>query len=56
VQLVVPPLLWVLAIRLVLRHWWSATGSRLSGMDPPGRLLAAPWRRYPNAGASGVGR
>jgi hypothetical protein len=40
VQLVVPPLLWVVAARLVLRHWWSGPGSRRSGMDPPGRLLA----------------
>ena len=51
VQLVVPPLLWVallqigsaaeLAARLVLRHWRSGAGSRMSAMDPPGRLLAA---------------
>jgi len=40
VQLVVPPLLWVVAARLVLRHWWSGPGSRMSGMDLPGRLLA----------------
>jgi hypothetical protein len=39
-QLVVPPLLWVVATRLVLRHWWSGPGSRMSGMDLPGRLLA----------------
>jgi hypothetical protein len=39
-QLVVPPLLWVVAIRLVLRHWWSGPGSRTSAMDLPGRLLA----------------
>ena len=30
-----------LAARLVLRHWWSGAGSRMSAMDPPGRLLAA---------------
>jgi hypothetical protein len=41
VQLVVPPLLWVAAIRLVLRHWWSAAGPRMSAVDLPGRLLAA---------------
>jgi hypothetical protein len=40
-QLVVPPLLGVAAARLVLRHWWSGPGSRMSAMDPPGRLLAA---------------
>ena len=40
VQLVVPPLLWVVAARLVLRHWWSEPGSRMSAMDLPGRLLA----------------
>ena len=41
VQLVVPPLLWVVAARLVLRHWWSGPGSRMSARDLPGRLLAA---------------
>lgn len=40
VQLVVPPLLWVVAARLVLRYWWSGSGSRMAGMDLPGRLLA----------------
>jgi hypothetical protein len=49
-QLVVPPLLWVallqigsagVAGRLVLRRRWSGTVSRMSAMDPPGRLLAA---------------
>ena len=40
VQLVVPPLLWVVAARLVLRYWWSGPGSRIAGMDLPGRLLA----------------
>jgi hypothetical protein len=39
-QLVVPPLLWVVAARLVLRHWWSGPGSPMSAMDLPGRLLA----------------
>jgi hypothetical protein len=41
VQLVVPPLLWEVAVRFVLRYSWSAAGSRMSAMDPPGRLLAA---------------
>jgi hypothetical protein len=41
VQLVVPALLLVVAARLVLRHWWSGPGSRMSAMDLPGRLLAA---------------
>jgi hypothetical protein len=40
-QLVVPPLLLVVAARLVLRHWWSGPGSRMSTMDLPERLLAA---------------
>jgi hypothetical protein len=40
-QLVAPPLLWVVAARLVLRHWWSGPGSRMSARDLPGRLLAA---------------
>jgi hypothetical protein len=39
-QLVLPPLLWVVAARLVLRHRWSGPGSRMSAMDLPGRLLA----------------
>jgi hypothetical protein len=38
--LVIPPLLWVVAARLVLRHWWSGPGSRMAGMELPGRLLA----------------
>lgn len=41
VQLVVPPLLWVLAARLVLHHGWLGTEARLSRMDPPERMLAA---------------
>jgi len=50
-QLVVPPLLWVVAARLVVRHWWSEPESRTSAMDLPGRLLAAaaaalPERRH----------
>jgi hypothetical protein len=39
--LVVPPLLCVVAVRLVLRNWWSETGPPMSAMDLPGRLLAA---------------
>ncbi|MEU6139445.1 hypothetical protein ABZ848_03695 [Streptomyces sp. NPDC047081] len=38
--LVVPSLLWAAAARMVVRHWWSATGSRLAELDPPGRVLA----------------
>ena len=38
--LVIPPLLWVVAARLMLRHWWSGPGARMSAMDLPGRLLA----------------
>jgi hypothetical protein len=56
VQLVVPPLPWVIAARLVLRHWWSEPGSRMSGRDLPGRLLAVAVAALPNAGASGAGR
>jgi len=40
-DLVVPPLLWVLAVRSMLRHWRSGTGPRMSTMDSPQRLLAA---------------
>jgi hypothetical protein len=47
VQLVVPPLLWVVAARLVLRHWWSGPGSRTSGMDLPGRLLSVALAALP---------
>ena len=38
--LVVPTALWVAAALLLVNHWWSRTGIRLSAMDPPGRLLA----------------
>ena len=38
--LVVPTALWVAAAVLLVDHWWSRTGVRLSAMDPPGRLLA----------------
>jgi hypothetical protein len=56
VQLVVPPLLWVLAARLVLRHWWSGTGSRMSAMDLPGRLLAAAVAALPEHRREWAGR
>jgi hypothetical protein len=46
-DLVVPPLLWVAAVRLVLRHWWAGAGSRESDVDLPGRLLAAAVARLP---------
>jgi hypothetical protein len=49
--LVVPPLLWVVAVRLVLRHWWSETGPPMSAMDLPGRLLAAAVGGAPRAPA-----
>ncbi|HYZ03063.1 MAG TPA: hypothetical protein VFA92_16320 [Candidatus Binatia bacterium] len=39
--LVVPPLLWVVAARLVLRHWSSGTGAGMRRMDAPQRLLTA---------------
>jgi hypothetical protein len=39
-SLAILALLWILAARIVLRHWWSGTGSRMSAMDPPARLLA----------------
>ncbi|WP_203913209.1 hypothetical protein [Rhizocola hellebori] len=32
---------WAGAALLVLRRWWSATGSGMASMDPPGRLLTA---------------
>lgn len=51
--LVAPPLLWVLAARLVLGHWWSATGSRMAAMDRRGGCSRPPWRRCPNASAIG---
>jgi len=48
-QLVVPPLLWVALLQIgsaaaatwrMSRDWWSRAGSRMSAMDPPGRVLA----------------
>jgi hypothetical protein len=33
-QLVVPPLLWVVAARLALRHWWSGPGRRSARRCP----------------------
>jgi hypothetical protein len=47
--LVLPPLLWTVAARLVLRRWWYATGSRMSELDPPGRLLALAVAALPEA-------
>jgi hypothetical protein len=41
VQLVVPPLLWVTAARLVLRHLWTWAASHTPAVDLPGRLLTA---------------
>jgi uncharacterized membrane protein YeaQ/YmgE (transglycosylase-associated protein family) len=46
--LVLPPLLWVVAARLVLHHWWPRTGSRMAAMDPPARLLAAAVATLPD--------
>lgn len=45
--LIIPPVLWVCAARLALHHWWSATGSKMSEMDPPQRLLAAATAALP---------
>ena len=56
VQLVVPPLLWVVAARLVLRHWWSGPGSRMSAIDLPGRFLAAAAAALPERRRGWVGR
>jgi hypothetical protein len=39
--LTLPTALWVTAALTLVEHWWSRTGIRLSGTDPPGRLLAA---------------
>jgi hypothetical protein len=46
--LVVPTALWVTAALLLLDHWWSRTGIRLSAKDPPGRLLAAAVATLPD--------
>jgi hypothetical protein len=50
-QLVVPPLLWVFAVRFMVLSRRSGAGSGRSTMDPPERLLAAavavlPERRH----------
>lgn len=38
-----------MTVALVLvDHWWSRTGIRRSGMDPPGRLLAAAVATLPD--------
>lgn len=46
--LAVPTALWVAAALLLLDHWWSRTGIRMSAMDPPGRLLAAAVATLPD--------
>lgn len=46
--LAVPTALWVTAALLLLDHWWSRTGIRLSAKDPPGRLLAAAVATLPD--------
>jgi hypothetical protein len=40
--------LWVTAALVLVDHWWSRTGIRLSAMDPPGRLLAAAVATLPD--------
>jgi hypothetical protein len=56
VQLVIPPLLWVVAARLC----YATGGPRLAPACPRWTrrdgCSRPPWRRYPNAGVSGVGR
>ena len=47
VQLVVPPLLWVIATRPARRPWLPDLGARTSATDPPGRLLAAATATLP---------
>ena len=46
--LVIPTALWVAAAVLLVDHWWSRTGVRLSAMDPPGRLLAVAVATLPD--------
>ena len=46
--LVLPPLLWVIAARIVLHHWWPGIGARMAAMDPPARLLAAAVATLPD--------
>jgi hypothetical protein len=46
--LAIPTALWVAAALLLLHHWWSRTGVRMSAMDPPGRLLAAAVATLPD--------
>jgi len=38
----------VTAALVLVDHWWSRTGIRLSAMDPPGRLLAAAVATLPD--------
>jgi hypothetical protein len=47
-NLALPPLLWVVAARIVLYHWWPGTGARMAAMDPPARLLAAAVATLPD--------
>jgi hypothetical protein len=46
--LTLPTALWVTAALVLVEHWWSRTGIRLSAMDPPGRLLAAAVATLPD--------
>ena len=46
--LTLPTALWVTAALVLVDHWWSRTGIRLSAMDPPGRLLAAAVATFPD--------
>jgi hypothetical protein len=46
--LTLPTALWVTAALVLVDHWWSRTGIRLSAMDPPGRLLAAAVATLPD--------
>jgi hypothetical protein len=40
-QLVLPPGLWAIAVRLLLRHLWAAADARTPVPDPPEQVLAA---------------
>ena len=46
--LTLPTALWVTAALVLVDHWWSRTGIRLSAMDPPERLLAAAVATLPD--------
>jgi hypothetical protein len=47
VWLVLPPSLVVVAVRLLLRHWWAGSGSGTTSTDLPARLLAAATAALP---------